>query len=172
MYELFFFMRTFQVALNHIQKCLKAFCAIRRKPTETSSKQSVTVDLLQPLEGNSLLIHIAIFSFFFYFFLGGQTWKCLLYTAVEAVLSVEDSWLLFDCELNEETEWGSSWPASPPNTFLDRPSSSTLPIPVQPVTQVKLTSLSLAIMWFGCSLHSSRHHLNMLLLECIQLFRH
>lgn len=44
---------------------------------------------------------------FFLHFLGGQTWKCLLYTAVEAVLSVEDSWLLFDCELNEETEWGS-----------------------------------------------------------------
>lgn len=32
----------------------------------------------------------------------------------------------------------SSRPASPPNTFLDRLSSSTLPIPVQPVTQVKL----------------------------------
>lgn len=34
-----------------------------------------------------------------------------------------------------------SWQASPPNTFLDRPSSSTLPPPVQSVTGVKSTSL-------------------------------
>lgn len=40
-----------------------------------------------------------------------------------------------------------SWQASPPNTFLDRPSSSTLPPPAQPVTGVKLTSLSLSLTW-------------------------
>lgn len=48
-----------------------------------------------------------------------------------------------------------SWPASPPNTFLDRPSSSTLPTPVQQVAEVKLTSLSLSLTWFSYSLRSS-----------------
>lgn len=43
----------------------------------------------------------------------------------------------------------SSWDvcsvSSPPHTFLDRPSSSTLPPPAQGVTGVKLTSLSLSL---------------------------
>lgn len=51
-----------------------------------------------------------------------------------------------DFNLDRETEAGgekrsSAVEASPPNTFLDRPSSSTLPPPVQSVTVVKSTNL-------------------------------
>lgn len=46
----------------------------------------------------------------------------------------------------------------PPNAFLDRPSSSTLPTPVQQVAEVKLTSLSLSLMRFSYSLRSSQQN--------------
>lgn len=71
---------------------------------EETSKQSVTVNLAKPQGGNSLNSHGRFFNRFFFF--GGEVGKpekCLLYTAVEAGLSVEDSGLLSDCELNEET---------------------------------------------------------------------
>lgn len=102
--------------------------------------------------------------------------KCLLSTAVEAKAgrSVEDSGLLFDCELNEETEWDreqqltnfSSQHIPGQAVFLN----TSYPRAASP--QVKLTSLSVAITLFGCSLHSSRHHLDTLSLERIQSFRH